>query len=189
MSKEREEPVPDIDGLVRRAQAGEREAFSNIYEHFFGGVFKYVSFRVRNYSVAEDLVQETFVRAFQSLSSFQPRGYPFSSWLFRIAHNLVVDHFRQNSKATLSWDEVALTSSEREPDEVAEAKLEAEELLAAMSRLTDAQRRVLELRFGGGLSLEETAKVMGKKANAIKALQHSAVQALRRIMPSREPQR
>jgi RNA polymerase sigma-70 factor (ECF subfamily) len=128
------------------------------------------------------MTQQVFVNALQSISSFKWKGIPFSSWLFRIAHNQVVDHLRKKAKqATLPLDE-SLASYDDNPQLVAERKLDIEQLGAATKHLTGAQQEVISLRFAGGLPIAQVARVMGKSQGAVKALQHSAIVALRKSL-------
>lgn len=128
------------------------------------------------------MTQQVFVNALQSISSFRWRGIPFSAWLFRIAHNQVVDYLRKRVKpVTVPLDE-SLVSIDSDPRQVVEHRLDIERLVSATKQLTEAQREVISLRFGGELPVAQVAKVMGKSQGAIKALQHSAIVALRKIL-------
>ena len=128
------------------------------------------------------MTQQVFLNAIKSISSFRWRGIPFSAWLFRIAHNQVVDYLRKKAKhATTSLDEV-LVSNGNNPQLVAEQNLDIERLLSATKQLTQAQREVISLRFASELSIAQVARVMAKSQGAIKALQHSAIVALRKTL-------
>ncbi len=134
---------------------------------------------------AEDITQQVFLKAFQSISSFKWRGLAFSAWLFRIAHNQVIDYFRRTKKrAAVPFDEslVSSVSSDSNPQLMAERSLDVGQLLLATRQLTELQRQVISLRFAGELSIAEVAKVMGKSQGAVKALQHSAIAALRKTL-------
>ena len=128
---------------------------------------------------AEDVTQQVFLKALRSISSFKWKGVPFSAWLFRLAHNQVVDYFRSKKKAAMPLDE-SLVSNDDSPQEKAELKFDVERLLRATDRLTQAQREVISLRFAGGMSVAEVAVVMGRSQGAVKALQHSAILTLRK---------
>jgi RNA polymerase sigma-70 factor (ECF subfamily) len=131
---------------------------------------------------AEDMTQQVFLNALQSISSFKWKGAPFSAWLFRIAHNQVVDHLRKSKKrAAVPLDE-SLLSSDSNPQLMAEHNLDIEQVLLATKQLTDAQREVISLRFVGELPVVQVANIMGKSQGAIKALQHSAIVALRKAL-------
>ena len=166
--------------LVRGAQTGDERALTELYEAYFDRIYRYVAVRIGNPSDAEDLTEDVFLKVLHSIGSFKWRGAPFSAWLFRIAHNLVVDYFRKASKrVTTPIDDVVLEGG-ADPEEAVSIKLKLEQLNAYMTQLTETQQQVMSLRFAGSLSVAETAKVMGKTEGAVKALQHSAVVTLRR---------
>ena len=174
--------MQDEENLVYRAQQRDSEAFTQLYENYFDKIYRYVVFKIGNKTEAEDVTQQVFVNALQSISSFKWRGIPFSAWLFRIAHNQVVDYLRKKAKyATASLDNSSAISDSN-PQLAVEQKLDIEQLIAATKRLTEAQQRVISLRFAGELPIAEVAKVMGKSEGAVKALQHSAIAALRKTL-------
>jgi RNA polymerase sigma-70 factor (ECF subfamily) len=176
--------VQDEESLVRQAQQRDEEAFAQLYEEHFDKIYRYVTLRIRDQTEAEDLTQQVFVKVLQSISSFRWKGIPFSAWLFRIAHNQVVDHLRKkkNRPATLLDDSLVSSNSDSNPQQMVERSMDIEQLLSATQRLTDAQREVISLRFAGELSTAQVAKIMGKSQGAVKALQHSAILALRKIL-------
>ena len=173
--------MQDEKGLVERAQHRNQEAFAQLYEEHFDKIYRYVRLKIGNETEAEDMTQQVFLNALQSISSFKWKGVPFSSWLFRIAHNQIVDHFRKNKNTTVPLDESLISSSDN-PQSATERKLDIEQLLLATKHLTEAQREVISLRFAGELPIAQVAKAMGKSQGAVKALQHSAVVALRKIL-------
>ena len=174
--------MQDEESLVRRAQQQDKEAFAQLYEVNFNKIYRYVVIRIGNKTEAEDVAQQVFLNALRSISSFKWKGAPFSAWLFRIAHNLVVDYIRKESKrATTPLDE-SLASSDDNPQLMSEHRLDIEQLISATKRLTEAQREVISLRFAGELPVAQVAKVMGKSQGAVKALQHSAIVALRKTL-------
>ncbi len=174
--------VQDEQDLVHRAQNGDKEAFTELYEAYFGKLYRYVVVRIGNRAEAEDMTQQVFVKAYKSISSYRWRGVPFSAWLFRIAHNLVVDFFRKESKRPTVPLEESLMASNDNVQQVVERRLDVERVMAATRQLTAAQREVISLRFAGGLAIAEVARVMSKNEGAVKALQHSAIAALRRVL-------
>ena len=175
--------MQDEEGLVQRARQGDKEAFTQLYETHFDRVFRYLVVRVRNKAEVEDMTQQVFVKAFEAMPSFRWKGIPFSAWLFRIAHNLVVDYIRKVKKqpVTVPFEEVVVIGDD-DPQKEAERKLDIERLISATRQLTEAQREVISLRFAGGLPVAQVARVMGKSGGAIKALQHSAIVALRKAL-------
>jgi RNA polymerase sigma-70 factor, ECF subfamily len=184
-----EEKIPgslslqDEESLVQQAQKQDNQAFAQLYEAYFDKIYMYISFRVRNDMESEDLTQQVFMKVMNSISSYQNQGVPFSSWVYRIAHNLVVDFMRQqNKKATVDIEGMQLISPAEDTQSLLERQIDVEEVKKASRNLTTAQQEVISLRFAGELSITECAKIMGKSEGAIKALQHSAVQALRKAL-------
>ena len=177
----------DVTALVKEAQQGGVAAFSALYEHYYDSIFRYVSFRTGNTAEAEDITAEVFVRMIESIHRFKWKGYPFSSWLFRIAHNLVVDFYRKNGRRRIVSLENAppiLEEGVVDADARMDLELTMGDVRKAMEDLTDLQREAITLRFAAGLSVAETAKAMGKKDNAVKALQHAGLKKLRRALCS-----
>ena len=176
---------PSVEEAVGRAQKGDAAAFAVLYEHYYDRIFRYVSFKTGNSLEAEDIAAEVFVKMLESINSFRWQGYQFSSWLFRIAHNLVVDHFRKRGRRPIvALDDAPAAATEYDPD--LDRKLDVDMSMApvreAMKDLTDLQREVISLRFAAGLSVAETARAVGKKDNAVKALQHAGIKKLRGIL-------
>jgi RNA polymerase sigma-70 factor (ECF subfamily) len=174
--------VHDEESLVRRAQARDADAFAQLYEAHFEKVYRYVAMRLGNEMEAEDVTQEVFLKALGSISSFRWKGVPFLAWLYRIARNQVIDHYREKPKTPPVSITGLQVPEEGNPVEMAEEKNEFERIVKAAGKLTDAQREVIALRFVSDLSIAETARVMGRSEGAVKALQHSALTALRKIM-------
>ena len=173
--------MQDEESLIRRVQQRDQEAFTQLYEQHFTRIYRYVALRIGDKMEAEDMAQQVFLNALQSISSFKWKGVPFSAWLFRIAHNQVVDYFRSKKRTAVPLDE-SLASNDNNPQLLTEHKLDIEQLLSATKQLTEAQREVISLRFAGELSIAQVAKVMGKSQGAVKALQHSAIVALRKAL-------
>ncbi len=174
--------MQDEQNLVHRAKQGDGEAFAQLYENHFDKIYRYVVFRIGNKTEAEDVTQQVFLNALQSIHSFKWKGVPFSAWLYRIAHNSVVDYFRKSKKIVTAPLDDSLASSGDNPQLITEHRLDIEQLISATKQLTKAQREVISLRFAGELPVAEVAKVMGKSEGAVKALQHSAVVALRKVL-------
>jgi RNA polymerase sigma-70 factor (ECF subfamily) len=174
--------VQDEERLVRRAKEGDQQAFAQLYEENFDKIYRYVALKIGDRIEAEDMTQQVFLNALRSITSFKWRGVPFTAWLYRIAHNQVVDHLRKRKKQVAAPLEESLLESDSDPQRMAEQSLDIEQLLSATRRLTEAQREVISLRFTSGLPIGEVARIMGKSQGAVKALQHSAILALRRIL-------
>ncbi len=174
--------MQDEQSLVQRAQQHDEEAFAQLYEKYFDKIYRYVALKTGNRVEAEDMTQIVFVNALRSISSYKWRGLPFSAWLFRIAHNQVVDYLRKKTRqSTLSLNE-SVTASGDNPQQITEHKMNIEQLVMATRELTPAQQEVVALRFAGELPIAQVARVIGKSEGAVKALQHSAIMALRKIL-------
>ena len=174
--------MQDEESLVRRAQQRDQAALNQIYEENFDRIYRYVVLKIGERTEAEDIAQQVFINAIKSISAFKWKGVPFSAWLFRIAHNQVVDYLRKKTKrATVPLNE-SLAGGDGDPEVLAERNLDIEQLASATKRLTKAQQEVISLRFSGELSVAEVARVMGKREGAVKALQHSAIVSLRKIL-------
>jgi len=169
--------------VVCRAIRGDREAFAQLYEEHFDKIYRYIYLRLGNQAEAEDLTQEVFVKVLEAIGSYKWRNLPFASWLFRIAHNQVIDYSRKESKV----EKVALEGDvasfdERNPELIAEQEFAREELIDNIKKLSPAQREVISLRFGSGLSVAEVAKALGKNTGTVKALQYNGIVALRKML-------
>jgi RNA polymerase sigma-70 factor (ECF subfamily) len=173
--------VQDEESLVSRAQKHDQEAFAQLYEEYFDRIYRYITLKIGDAVEAEDLTQQVFLNSLRSISSFRWRGKPFSAWLYRIAHNQVVDYLRKKKRAEVPLEETR-ASAGVDPRLDAERKLDMERVLAATQKLTEAQREVISLRFTSQLSIAQVAQVMGKSQGAVKALQHSGIVALRRAL-------
>jgi RNA polymerase sigma-70 factor (ECF subfamily) len=175
--------VQEEEGLVKEAVCGDQQAFARLYEAHFNKIYRYVYLKIGDQIEAEDMTQQVFLHALKSISSFRYKGSPFTAWLFRIAHNQIVDYLRRKTTRPVSVElDETVPASTKDPERMTELTLNVEQLQRATKHLTSAQQEVLSMRFAGGLSIEETAKAMGKSTGAIKALQHAAVLSLRKIL-------
>ncbi len=168
-----------------------RTAIAALYETHFERVSRYIAVRIGHITEAEDLASEVFVRALRSADSYKATGAPMEAWVFRIAHNMVVDHLRQKGRrpAAVPIDEAFDLGSEENPSASLEKEQDIAELKRALGGLSDAQRQVLGLRFGGELSSEAVALIMGKKPGAIREMQSAAVKKLRDLLTQQKVSR
>ncbi len=160
----------------------ERDAFEVLYERYFGQVYRYFYARTSEGELAEDFTQEVFLRAFQGFGAYRHEGKPLVAWLMRIAHNMLVDHYRRAEKHKHILLEVDVRCGAGDPAEIAERESDLSEVREAMRGLPPNQAEVLSLRFGAGLSINEVGAVMGKSDGSVKTLQHSAVVKLRQLL-------
>jgi RNA polymerase sigma-70 factor (ECF subfamily) len=161
-----------------------RAALTALFETHFERVSRYIAVRIGNRSEAEDLASEVFVRALRSVESYKETGAPLEAWVFRIAHNIVVDHLRRQGRrpGSIPLEDAPPVSREENPSARLEHEEELQGLRRALEKLSEAQRQVLALKFGAELSSEQIAQAMGKKPGAIREMQSAAVKKLRSIL-------
>ncbi|MCF2128720.1 ECF subfamily RNA polymerase sigma factor, BldN family [Streptomyces sp. NPDC048171] len=183
-------PAADSDSarmmdLVERAQAGEADAFGRLYDQYSDTVYRYIYYRVGGKATAEDLTSETFLRALRRIGTFTWQGRDFGAWLVTIARNLVADHFKSSRfrLEVTTGEMLDANEVERSPEDSVLESLSNAALLEAVRRLNPQQQECVTLRFLQGLSVAETARVMGKNEGAIKTLQYRAVRTLARLLP------
>ena len=172
-------PLTNERQLVLQAQAGNAEAFGQLYDAYMERIYRFVYFRVEDQQTAEDLTSQVFLRAWNNLDRFRLGGTPYLAWLYTIAHNAVIDHYRTR-KVTTPLEDVRLS----QPDyaEVVENDIdfavEMSSIKSAMRTLTDDQQQVLTLKFIEGMSNDEIARHLGKREGAVRALQMRGLRAL-----------
>ena len=172
--------------LLERARAYDADALGELYDQYAPLIYAYLYRRVHDAQVAEDLTGEVFVRVLQAIQSEQFWHTSFRGWLYRIAHNLLVDHYRKQPPVPMLALDEQLVAAQGDPDSALAEKLSRQGLLAAISQLTPDQQQVLALRFGEELAAREVAEIMGKSVGAVEMLQHRALTALRRILGESE---
>jgi RNA polymerase sigma-70 factor, ECF subfamily len=171
--------------LIQRATAGEAAAFGELYSFYLDAIYRYVFFRVGEQRDAEDLTELVFLKAWEALPGYKDFGNPLSSWLYRIAHNIVVD-FHRHSRPYVSELETELTE-DREDESVNTLGMvieveELNELAMAISQLTAEQQQVIILRFIEGMSHTEISRVIGKNEGTCRMIQHRGLVALNRLL-------
>ena len=171
----------EVRRLVDRAQQGERAALEELYLLHFDRIYSYLHMSVGNRHDAEDLTTQTFMKMLESIKRFRWQSAPFSAWLFRIAHNLAMDHFR----ASRRWqpeEDVPEPVGESEPSAEAAAfqSIGRQSMLELIEDLSQEQKQVLTLKFVFNLPNAEVATILGKTEGAVKSLQHRALVSLQK---------
>lgn len=179
--------LPDIqadDTLLNRALEGDKHAIAQIYQNYFDPIYQFVRLRVdHDAQIAEDLTADVFVKFIKALKTDNTPHTSLRGWLFRVARNVIYDHYREDAPLPVETIEQWLTSDiDTNPEVLAIRSIETERARQVIAMLVPAQQEVLMLRFDQQLSLQETADVMDKNVNAIKALQFRAVNNLRLIL-------
>ena len=174
--------LTDEATLLTRARANDQRAIAELYDQHAPAIYSYVYRRVGEQRLAEDLTADVFVRALEALRKNQFAHTSLRAWLYRLAHNRVIDHYRRQRP------QVELPEHHPAPDDVPEImqrrSLHAT-VRAALHHLTEEQQQVIVLRFGEGKTAGETARLLNKTEEAVRALQHRSLAALRRLMEGR----
>lgn len=167
--------------VIARAVNGDGEAFKILYERNIDKIYNYIFYRTSNVKDAEDLTARVFYRALRSIKKYDDRGIPFSAWLYRIAHNLVANWYRDNSrkKEVPLFENIIKEKKKENPEQLVLKLEENEELLLVINKLPADRQELLVLKFINNLTNEEIGQVMGRTEGAIKSLYHRTLKALR----------
>jgi RNA polymerase sigma-70 factor, ECF subfamily len=181
------ESTEHVRELVERGQKGDRDALEELYLIHFDRIYSYLHVSVGNRHDAEDLTTQTFLKMLEKIGSFKWQSAPFSAWLFRIAHNLAMDHFRARRRLQPE-EEVPEPPGEEEPSAelAAMQTIGRESMLRLIDRLSPEQQQVLTLKFVFNLPNAEVAAILDKTEGAIKSLQHRALVSLQKQVSQQE---
>ncbi len=172
----------NIEKLIKKAQAGDTDAFAYVYDEYFSHIYRYVYYRVNKEEV-DDVVAQVFMKAWDNLGRFKiQKGVSFGAWLFRIAHNLVVDQYRVHRGVSELPTELIDERRESDPRHVAQIKLDQVVLKRALSQVKDVYKQVILLKFINGLSNQEIAEVLKRKEGNVRILQFRALKELKVVL-------
>ena len=173
---------------VERAAQGDKEAYGVIYQRYVQQIYRYIFYRTGDHHEAEDLTARVFMRALRHIKNYDERGLPLSAWLYRIAHNLVVNWHRDNHRRqVISLDEIELPHSfQEQPEQNAMQNEERDLLLKVIRHLPAERQQLLILKFVEGLSNAEIGKIMGRSEGAVKSLYHRTLYSLRCAINNQE---
>jgi len=185
--KSSRESTEHVRRLVERAQQADRSALEELYLIHFDRIYSYLHMSVGNRHDAEDLTTQTFLKMLESIGRFRWRSAPFSAWLFRIAHNLAMDHFRARRR----WqpeEEVPEPQGSEEPSAELEAmqSIGRQSMLELIEQLSPEQQQVLTLKFVFNFPNADVATILGKTEGAVKSLQHRALGSLQKQIAQRQ---
>jgi RNA polymerase sigma-70 factor (ECF subfamily) len=167
--------------LICRAKQSDPQALSAIYEIYAPKIYRYIYYRVNDAELARDLQSDVFLRMLEGIERYEDRGWSISAWLYRIAHDRTIDTLRRHERTHTVPLEAWVECGDDHQD-LLESSDERAALLRAIRQLNPSQAQVLRLRYGYDLSIQETARQMGRSQGSIKSLQHRAQQNLARIM-------
>lgn len=171
----------EIDDLVLSAKEGNKTAFGQLYDHFFDQIYRYVFFRVPEHDV-EDIVETIFIKSWVKLDSYEKRDVKFSSWLFRIAHNAVIDYRRAHRKVLPMDPTLVDESLAAAPKRQTESNLRARQVREAVNQLNEPYRQLVTLKFLIGLSNTEIAEIMRQREGNVRVMQFRALKQLKGIL-------
>jgi RNA polymerase sigma-70 factor, ECF subfamily len=178
---ERQDAPEHVRRLVERGQQGDRDALEELYLLHFDRIYSYLHMSVGNRHDAEDLTTQTFLRMLESIKRFKFGTAPFSAWLFRIDHNLAMDHFRANRRWQPEEDVPEPRGAEEPSAEVgALERIGEQSMLEMINALSPEQQQVLTLKFVFNFGNGEVATILGKTEGAVKSLQHRALASLQK---------
>lgn len=177
----------EIEALVKRVQdSADHEAYADLYNHFVDKIYRYIYYRV-NSGEAEDLVETVFMKVWENIRQYKPASKTFSAWIFRIAHNLVVDHYRAAKEITSELDyDIADTNDEVNPLKLTEKSLNHETLKRAIKKLKKQYQEIVVMKFINDLSNKEIADLLGKNEGTLRILQFRALRALKKELKSQK---
>lgn len=176
-----------IDGevhIIKRAVEGDSSAFGILYDHYQPRIYRFTMVKVSHREEAEDLTHQVFLKAWQSIQSYKDLGFPFSSWLYRIARNQIADHYR-TKKEKISIEELnpeEIPAEEHHTRNALSEKVEVERVMKAVRKLKQEYQDVIIMRFVEDLALKETAAALDRSEGAVKLLQHRAIKELKDIL-------
>lgn len=167
--------------ITKKAKQGNAEAFGLLYDKHLNQIYRFVYLKVSNKQIAEDLTQQVFLSAWQNISSYQQQGFPFTSWLYRIARNAVIDHYR-TSRNHVGLDAISEVADFSDLAGELETKLELGKVKIALASLSADYQDVIVMRFIEELSHQEIAVALDKSEGAVRVLQHRAINSLKKIL-------
>ena len=177
----------DEETLVLLAAGGDEDAFGELYARHLDAIYRYIYFRVADAADAEDLTEDVFFKAWEALSRYRPGQYPFTSWLYRIAHNLTIDHHRKRPRGAVTDLETKRDlPTSNTTEEIVQQRQDAQVVVDAIRRLDSEEQQVVILRFVEGLSHQEVADVIGKSNEASRVILHRALVRLGRYLEQDE---
>jgi RNA polymerase sigma-70 factor (ECF subfamily) len=179
MSEARHNPIPDA-ALVARAQDGDTDAFGTLYERYVDQIFRYVRTRVSETRDAEDLTETVFVRSFEALEGYEERGHPYSAFLYQVARNVLVDHYRKPEEEQGLDDVGPLVSSSPDLERRLVEDQQVQAIRRAMAHLSDDYQEVIRLRVLLSLPTTTAAEWLDRSEGAVRVLLYRALKALRK---------
>jgi RNA polymerase sigma-70 factor (ECF subfamily) len=167
--------------LIKKAKNREPEAFGLLYDQYLPAIYRFILLKTGDKVTAEDLTHQVFLNAWQNIENYQTQGFPFSSWLYRIAHNTVIDYYRTEKKH-FNLETIEEAAAGDDLEEKIDQGVELRIIKAAIKELPDEQQIVIIMKFVEGLTNKEIAAALGKSEGAIKTAQHRSLKNIKKII-------
>ncbi len=181
MSERSPQQLAEIEAIVNRCQAGSSESFAKLYDLFINPIYKYIFFRV-GHEEAEDLTELVFLKTWEHIHSYKTGTSSFSSWIFRIAHNVVIDHYRARRPEEQLDERFQDFRREANAMDRAHRRFDKDLLSCAMKEINDNYRQIITLKYINDLSNDEIAAITGRSHASLRILQFRALRSLRQVL-------
>jgi RNA polymerase sigma-70 factor (ECF subfamily) len=173
-----------LDGekqLIQNAISGEASAFGLLYDRYQPQIYRFIYLKVSHREEAEDLCHQVFLTAWQNIGNYRHKGFPFSTWLYSIAKNKIIDHYREN-KFSISIEDARVEDRKNRSEEILEKKINLENVRKAIKKLADKEQDIIIMRFVEEFSIKETAKILEKSEISIRVTQNRAIKKIKKIL-------
>ncbi len=167
--------------LIKKAQNRDSEAFGLLYDQYLPAIYRFILLKIGDKVTTEDLTHQVFLSAWQNIEKYQIQGFPFSSWLYRIAHNAVIDYYRTDKK-NLNLENIAETAAVNNLEEKIDQEFELNIIKAALKELPEEQQSIIVMKFVEEMTNKEIAAALGKSEGSIKTAQHRCLKNIREIV-------
>ncbi|HEY4496819.1 MAG TPA: sigma-70 family RNA polymerase sigma factor [Candidatus Paceibacterota bacterium] len=175
--------LEDEKKIIRKAREGEANAFGLLYDHYLERIYRFVLLKVSHREEAEDLTHLAFLKAWERIGEYQDQGFPFGSWLYKIARNTIIDHYRSSNgrktEITLDYSLEIIPSEDDHLDKSVDNAIEIQTVMDAIKKLKPIEQDVVIMRFIDEMSNEEVADAVGKTIGAVKLIQHRALRKIK----------
>ena len=172
----------NIQTIVEQAKTADADAFGKLYDIFLDTIYRFVSFRVSTREDTEDLTEQIFLHAFTHIRGYEERGIPFEAWLYRIARNKIIDHYRTKHITIPIHDREDLVDERKSPEEITEQSMDFELVRSKMRLLPETYREIISLKYIEDKENTEISEILGKPVDQIRVLQGRAIQKLKQLL-------
>ena len=173
--------------LTKKAKNRDSEAFGSLYDYYLPAIYRFILLKTGGKATAEDLTHQVFLSAWQNIENYQAKGFPFSSWLYRIASNAVIDYYRTDKKH-FNLDNIEEVAAGNNLEEKIDQGFELNLVKTAIKELPNEQQIIIIMKFVEDLTNKEIAAALGKSEGAVKTAQHRSIQNLKKIINGKHNQ-